>query len=49
MIDNPNQAGALMRRYLPDYYVPRDPEPLELVNDRAVEFHTPLSLLERKK
>lgn len=32
----PDRADALIGRYLPDNYVPRDPEPVKLVNDRAL-------------
>ncbi len=35
-LTQPNHADALIRRYLPETYVPRDAEPVNLVNDRAL-------------
>jgi len=35
-LTQPDQADALLRRYLPETYVPREAEPVQLQNDRAL-------------
>jgi len=35
-LTQPDQADASLRRYLPETYVPREAEPVQLRNDRAL-------------